>query len=95
MSDSELHRHLIERITALVRRFSIVERADLSCCGVTVAQAATLDALRRENGLRRGQLSRRLGITNSTLTRNLQRLQQRGLVVTSPDPQIGVPQLWP
>ena len=30
-------------IRGLVRRFSISERADVSCCGMTVAQAATLD----------------------------------------------------
>lgn len=77
---------LMERIRALVRRFSVVERADLSCCGMTVAQAATLDALGRERSLRLGELGRRLGIRNSTLTRNLERLRQRGLVETSPDP---------
>ena len=32
-------------IATLVRRFSLSERADVSCCGVTVAQAATLEAL--------------------------------------------------
>ena len=84
--DDDLSRGLMERIRALVRRFSIVERADLSCCGMTVAQAATLDVLNRENGLRLGELGRRLGVSNSTLTRNLDRLRRRGLVSTSPDP---------
>jgi MarR family transcriptional regulator for hemolysin len=79
----------MERIRALVRRFSIVERADLSCCGMTVAQAATLDVLSRESKLRLGELGRRLGISNSTLTRNIERLQQRRLVETSPDPADG------
>lgn len=86
MADADSSRHLMARIRALVRRFSIVERADLSCCGMTVAQAATLDALGRTDGLRLGDLGRRLGISNSTLTRNLERLRQRGLVETSPDP---------
>jgi len=86
MTDAELSRQLMERIRALVRRFSIAERADVACCGMTVAQAATLEALGREDGLRLGELGRRLGITNSTLTRNLERLRQRGLVETSPDP---------
>jgi DNA-binding MarR family transcriptional regulator len=72
-------------IQALVRRFSLVERADIACCGMTVAQAATLSALADGDGLRLGVLCRRLGITASTLTRNLQRLRARGLVEVAPD----------
>ena len=77
---------LMETIRALVRRFSLVERADLSCCGMTVAQAATLEALAHENDLRLGTLARRLGIDKSTLTRNVGRLKDLGLVHTIPDP---------
>ena len=67
-------------ISALVRRFSLSERADVSCCGMTVAQAATLGALREVGPLRLGDLGARLGIRPSTLTRNLVRLEERGLV---------------
>ena len=73
-------------IATLVRRFSLSERADVSCCGVTVAQAATLEALAREP-LRLGPLARRLGISPSTLTRNLERLEKDGLIAREPDPQ--------
>ena len=72
---------------ALVRRFSISERADVACCGVTVAQAATLEALGHEGTLRLGDLGRRLGIAPSTLTRNLARLEETGLVARSADPE--------
>jgi DNA-binding MarR family transcriptional regulator len=58
-------------IRALVRRFGISERADVACCGMTVAQAATLDTLRSEGAMRLGALGRRLGVTASTLTRYL------------------------
>lgn len=72
-------------IAALVRRFSLSERADVACCGLTVAQAATLEAL--AGGPRRAvDLGRRLGITVSTLSRNVERLVQRGLVERHPDP---------
>jgi DNA-binding MarR family transcriptional regulator len=74
-------------IKLLVRRFSIGERADAACCGVTVAQAAALEALRSEGAMRLGTLGKRLGITPSTLTRNLARLEQTGLVVRESDPQ--------
>ena len=76
---------LMAAVQALVRRFSLVERADIACCGMTVAQAATLEALTGSDGLRLGVLCRRLGITASTLTRNLQRLRDRGLVALEAD----------
>lgn len=76
---------LMAAIQALVRRFSLVERADIACCGMTVAQAATLEALAGADGIRLGVLCRRLGITPSTLTRNLQRLRARGLVEVAAD----------
>ncbi len=79
-------RSLLGCFRALVRRFSISERADVACCGVTVAQAATLEALGREGALRLGDLGRRLGIAPSTLTRNLARLEETGLVARTEDP---------
>ena len=74
-------------IAALVRRFSLSERADVMCCGLTVAQAATIEALRGGATTRLGPLARRLGITPSTLTRNLARLEQDGLVRRDGDPE--------
>ena len=79
-ADLESGRRLLSGVRALVRRFSISERADVSCCGMTVAQAATLEALRSEGPLRLGALGRRLGVAPSTMTRNLVRLEERGLV---------------
>jgi DNA-binding MarR family transcriptional regulator len=78
-------RRLIDGIQLLVRRFSISERADVNCCGLTVAQSATLEALRAEGPLRLSALGRRLGITASTLTRNLGRLEAAGLVARESD----------
>lgn len=78
---------LRDAIRGLVRRFSISERADVSCCGMTVAQAATLDVLLTEGAMRLGALGRRLGISPSTLTRNLERLEQRQLVERVADPE--------
>jgi DNA-binding MarR family transcriptional regulator len=82
--DSQVHR-LREAIRGLVRRFSLAERADMSCCGMTVAQAATLQAL-NDGNLRLSDLGTRLGIAPSTLTRNLARLEERGLISKEPDP---------
>ncbi len=79
-------RQLLEGIQLLVRRFAIAERADVECCGLTVAQSATLEVLRAEGPLRLSALGRRLWITPSTLTRNLARIEDAGLVVQEPDP---------
>jgi DNA-binding MarR family transcriptional regulator len=76
-------------IRALVRRFAVAERADVACCGVTVAQAAALEALGAEGPLRLGDLGRRLGIAPSTLTRNLARLEASGLVAREEDAEDG------
>lgn len=78
-------RRLLEGIQLLVRRFAISERADVNCCGLTVAQSAALDVLRAGRPLRLSALGRRLGITPSTLTRNLHRLEGAGLVVRKTD----------
>jgi DNA-binding MarR family transcriptional regulator len=51
---------------------------------MTVAQAATLDAL-GGGALRLGPLGKRLGIAPSTLTRNLARLEEAGLVAKLQD----------
>jgi len=72
-------------VAALVRRFSLAERADIECCGLTVAQAATLEAL-RPGPMRLAALARSLGITPSTLTRNLVRLEDERLVAREADP---------
>lgn len=82
-------RRLLDALRLLARRFAIAERADVECCGLTVAQSATLEVLRAEGPLRLSALGRRLWITPSTLTRNLERLEAAGLVVQEPDPADG------
>jgi DNA-binding MarR family transcriptional regulator len=78
-------RRLRAGIRALVRRFSISERSDVACCGMTVAQAATIETLAATGPLRLGELGRRLGITPSTLSRNLERLLEGRLVERTAD----------
>src|SRR4249920_2859468 len=68
-----------------VRRFGVSERADVSCCGVTVAQAAALEALSGHGPMRLKELGQRLGIAPSTLTRNLERLIEGGFVARQSD----------
>lgn len=85
MPDTRYAAELRTCISAIVRRFSLAERADVDCCGLTVAQAATLEALRPQP-LRLGALAQCLGIAPSTLTRNLTRLEADRLVAREADP---------
>jgi DNA-binding MarR family transcriptional regulator len=78
-------RALRRAIRGLVGRFSLSARADVSCCGTTVAQAACLEALAAAGPMRLGDLGRRLGIAPSTVSRNLERLEGRGLVIRVAD----------
>jgi DNA-binding MarR family transcriptional regulator len=80
---------MMASVQALVRRFALSERADVACCGITVAQAATLEVLSASGSMRQGELGRRLGITPSTLTRNLGRLITAGLIERRTDPDDG------
>jgi len=84
--DREAQR-MMDSVQALVRRFRLSERADVACCGITVSQAATLAALKVSGPARQSELGRRLGITPSTLTRNLTRLLDAGLVERLADPE--------
>jgi DNA-binding MarR family transcriptional regulator len=80
---------LLRALRALIRSQQISERADTSCCGMTVAGAAVIQLLYLEGPLRLGALSKRLGIAPSTLTRNVERIEERGLVRGVPDPDDG------
>lgn len=82
-------RVLIDALRALVRTQQISERANVSCCGMTVAQAATLQVLDLDGPMRLGDLGRRLGIAPSTLSRNVERIEARGWVERVPDPDDG------
>lgn len=86
---AEQARFLLDGLRALVRTQQISERANVSCCGLTVAQAATLQVLHLEGPMRLGDLSRRLGIAPSTLTRNIERIEESAWVERVPDPGDG------
>jgi DNA-binding MarR family transcriptional regulator len=82
-------RFLLDGLRALIRTQQISERANVSCCGLTVAQAATLQVLHLEGPMRLGDLGRRLGIAPSTLSRNIERIEESAWVERIPDPGDG------
>ena len=80
---------LLQALRAFARTQQIGERADVRCCDMTVAQAGMVQILHLEGTMRLGALGQRLGITPSTLTRNVERAEARGLVARIPDRQDG------
>ncbi len=90
MTEREQAQRIQKSLRTLVRRIGLSERSDVECCcGMTVAQAAALEALRCCGPCRPSELSGRLGIAPSTLTRNLKRLEERGWVAKTVDPEDG------
>lgn len=76
----ELARFL-ERVTRLN---SLSAREDAICCGVTVAQCRILLGLAAAGKVAMKDLSHRLGIAPSTLTRNIEPLVAKGWAVREP-----------
>ena len=67
-------------ITGLVRRLRLLERQEVSCCGVPVARAMVLQALLRGGDLRMSVLADELGVAQSTATRLVDPLVRDGLI---------------
>lgn len=74
---------LREMIQSIVRSLGLLEREQIGCYGVTTQQAHTLTVISEASGITMGALSERLGIATSTLTRNIAKLEQDGLVTRS------------
>jgi DNA-binding MarR family transcriptional regulator len=58
-------------------------------CDLPRGYAALLSRLSQRGPLRMGQLALVLGIDNSTLTPQVQRLEQAGFIIREPDPEDG------
>jgi DNA-binding MarR family transcriptional regulator len=74
---------------ALRRAARVVSRdydGALSETGLTIGQFSTLAALDRDTPLRLGQLADGLGMDRTTLNRNLEPLEKKGLVQSLPVP---------
>jgi DNA-binding MarR family transcriptional regulator len=80
-----------EILEALMRRFARafarLDREEICCCGCTPAQCATVSAIAESaRPVAMTELSNRLGLAVSTVTRCLDRLAHMGLVARSEHP---------
>lgn len=69
-----------EVVRTCVRKTGLLQKADASCCGITVAQCHTLVEIGRSKGLSLNELSELLILDKSTMSRTVDNLVNTGLV---------------
>jgi DNA-binding MarR family transcriptional regulator len=77
-------RHLF---LVLSRQFGLLQRESSQCCGVTAIQSHILYEMRRAHHLSLHELAERLDLDNSTMSRHIQGLVEKGYVQRQPDPK--------
>jgi len=84
MNDKNLHQQAetLDRLTKdLLRKFQMRDRNEIACGGVSVSQCYTLDALSEHGEMGMAQLARKMFLDKSTMTRVVDGLIERELVV--------------
>lgn len=71
---------MVGATTRLVRRLRLLERREISCCGVPFAQGMVLQVLHRDSRQRMSALADEVGVAQSTATRLVEPLVREGLV---------------
>jgi len=72
----------LDRLTKdLLRKFQMRDRNEIACCGVSVSQCYTLDTLGEHGEMSMVQLARKMFLDKSTMTRVIDGLIERELVV--------------
>ncbi len=90
MQVNETSQRLGELCSALVRRLRLLERSELSCCGIPMSQAMVLQTLEaRREGQRMSEVAEALGVAQSTATRLVEPLVKEGRVERGPAPDDG------
>lgn len=71
----------------LARQFGLLQKESSQCCGVTTIQSHILYEIKRAYHLSMNELADRLGLDNSTTSRHVHGLVEKGLVQRQPDPK--------
>lgn len=71
---------LREQLRILVRNLGILEKADVSCCGVTIAQCHAIVEIGRAQKISLIDLADLLGLDKSTMSRTINNLVEVDLV---------------
>ena len=67
-----------ELISEFIKLYNLLERDEKACYGVTVQQCCTLLAFEKRSKVKMNELSAELGLSSSTMTRNVDILVRRG-----------------
>jgi DNA-binding MarR family transcriptional regulator len=87
MEQTKNYVQLRELVGSLAAKLGLLEEVELSCCGVTLAQCQTLVEIGRAGSISLGDLSTRMNLDNSTLSRTVNNLVTKEYCVRDPDPQ--------
>ena len=90
MQVNEASQRLGDLCSTLVRRLRLLERSELSCCGIPMSQAMVLQTLEaRPQGQKMSEVAEALGVAQSTATRLVEPLVREARVERGPAPDDG------
>jgi DNA-binding MarR family transcriptional regulator len=76
---------LRELVRILVRHLGILEKSDLSCCGVSLAQCHAIVEIGRKGKINLNDLADLMGVDKSTMSRTINNLVESGLAARDLD----------
>jgi len=77
---------LRELLRQLIRKLGLLDKTQLSCCGITYSQCHALVEIGSNQSLSINELAELLGLDKSTLSRTVNTMVEQGLVTREPDP---------
>ncbi|MFY9139412.1 MAG: MarR family transcriptional regulator [Thermacetogeniaceae bacterium] len=77
---------LRELLRQLIRKLGLLDKTQLSCCGITYSQCHALVEIGSKQSLSINELAELLGLDKSTLSRTVNTMVEQGLVAREPDP---------
>lgn len=80
-------RYLRQLIKVLIRNLGVLEKSEVSCCGVTLAQCHAVVEISEAGGISLNELAEILNLDNSTMSRTVNNLVNQGLAVRTPHPE--------
>lgn len=82
-----LQNELSDLISGFVREFRLLEKDEISCYGVTISQQYVVQELARAGKLTMNELSERMSVATSTMTRIIDNLVRDGIIERIRDEQ--------
>ncbi|TWH51842.1 DNA-binding MarR family transcriptional regulator [Sporomusa sp. KB1] len=85
MADANIAEIFRDIVRTCVRKLGLLQKADASCCGITVAQCQTLVEIGKSKCLSLNELSELLTLDKSTMSRTVDNLVNAGVVARQID----------